>query len=254
MSVVAQPRRIPLAVPAAIALAWAVAIAAEAGGAAGALHHDGLLEGGLPHWTAVALFLGSWQLMTAAMMLPSSLPLVRLFWATSQRRDALAALVGGYALVWGAFGLAAFAGDALLHELVRAVPALEAQPWLIGGGVLVLAGAFQFTTLKEACLDQCRHPGVFLMRRYRRGSGAALRLGRDHGVFCLGCCWALMLLMFAAGFANLAWMAALAALTAYEKVGRRGKAAAHVAGVILLAWGVLVLTQPVWLPELLRGF
>ena len=254
MTALAPPRRIPLAVPAAIALAWAVAIAAEASGTASALHHDGLLEGGLPRWAALALFLLSWQLMTAAMMLPSSLPLVRLFWATSGRREALASLLGGYAVVWSIFGLVAFAGDGFLHALMHAVPALEERPWLIGGGVLVLAGAFQFTKLKEACLEQCRHPGVFLMRRYRRGSGAAFRLGRDHGVFCLGCCWALMLLMFAAGFANLAWMAVLAALTAYEKIGRHGKSAARVAGIVLLAWGALVFTQPVWLPEMLRGF
>lgn len=193
MSTLAAPRRIPLAVPIAIAAAWAIAIAAEAGGAASALHHDELLEGGPPGW--------------------------------------------------GAFGLAAFAGDALLHEAVHAVPVLEARPWLIGGGVLVLAGAFQFTALKEACLDQCRHPGVFLMRRYRRGAGAAFRLGRDHGVFCLGCCWALMLLMFAAGFANLAWMAGLATLTAYEKVGRSGPLVARVAGVVLLSGGALVLAD-----------
>lgn len=241
MSVLAPPRRLPVAVPAAIALAWAVAVAAEASGAASALHHDDLLEGGLSRWVALGLFLASWQLMTAAMMLPSSLPLVRLFWATSQRREALAALLGGYAAVWSIFGLVAFAGDGFLHALVHAVPALEERPWLIGGGVLVLAGAFQFTKLKEACLDQCRHPGVFLMRRYRRGSGAAFRLGRDHGVFCLGCCWALMLLMFAAGFANLAWMAALATLTAYEKIGRYGPLVARAAGVALVGLGALVL-------------
>ena len=249
-----QPRRLPVAVPAAIALAWAVAVAAEASGAASALHHDGLLEGGPPGWAALALFLVSWQVMTAAMMLPSSVPLIRLFWATSQRRAALAAFLGGYAVVWSIFGLVAFAGDGFLHVLVRAAPVLEERPWLIGGGVLVLAGAFQFTKLKEACLDQCRHPGVFLMRRYRRGAGVAFRLGREHGVFCLGCCWALMLLMFAAGFANLAWMAALATLTAYEKAGRNGPLVARVAGVVLLVWGVLVLTQPAWLPEMLRGF
>lgn len=241
MSTIPAPRRIPIAVPAAIALAWAVAVAAEAGGAAGALHHDGLLEGGLPRWAALALFLLSWQLMTAAMMLPSSIPLVRLFWATSQRRSALAAFLGGYGLVWGGFGLLAFAGDGVLHELVHAVPGLEARPWLIGGTVLVAAGAFQFTKLKEACLEQCRHPGVFLMRKYRRGTGAAFRLGRDHGVFCLGCCWALMLLMFTAGFANLLWMAGLAALTAYEKIGARGPLVARAAGVALLASGALVL-------------
>ena len=244
-SIAAPTRRIPLAVPAAIALAWAVAVAAEASGAASALHHDDLLEGGPPRWAALLLFLGSWQLMTAAMMLPSSMPLVRLFWATSQRREALAAFLGGYALVWSGFGLFAFAGDGFLHALVHRVPALEERPWLIAGGVLVLAGAFQFTTLKEACLDQCRHPGVFLMRNYRRGNAAAFRLGRDHGVFCLGCCWALMLVMFAAGFANLAWMAVLATLTAYEKAGRHGAFAARAAGIALVAFGGLVIVEGV---------
>ena len=250
---VAQPRRIPLAVPAAIALAWAVALAAEASGSASALHHDSLLDGSVPHWAALVLFLGSWQLMTAAMMLPSSLPLIRLFWAASHRREALAAFLGGYALVWSVFGLLAFAGDGLVHTLVSALPALEQRPWLIAGGVLVTAGAFQFTKLKDACLEECRHPAVFLMRGYRRGTGSAFRLGRDHGVFCLGCCWALMLVMFAAGFANLVWMAVLAAVTAYEKAGRHGRALTPVLGVALVAWGALVLAHPSWLPSALGG-
>jgi predicted metal-binding membrane protein len=247
------PRRIPLAVPLAIALAWAVALATEASGAASALHHDGLLEGDLPRWAGLVLFLLSWQLMTAAMMLPSSLPLVRLFWAASGRREALAAFVGGYGLVWGVFGLVAFAGDGLLHALVSVLPALEERPWLIAGGVLVTAGAFQFTSLKDACLDECRHPAVFLMREYRRGTRAAFRLGREHGVFCLGCCWALMLVMFAAGFANLAWMAVLAAVAAYEKIGRHGRALTPVLGVALAAWGAVVLAHPAWLPSALGG-
>ena len=249
----AQPRRIPVAIPVAIALAWAVAIAAEASGTAAALHHDSLFEQGLPHWVGVVLFLASWQLMTAAMMLPSSLPLVRLFWAASQRREALAAFLGGYAVVWSLFGLFAFAGDGLVHELVRAVPALEQRPWLIAGSVLVTAGAFQFTRLKDACLQECRHPAMFMLRGYRRGTGAAFRLGRDHGVFCLGCCWALMLVMFAAGFANLAWMAVLAAVTAYEKAGRHGQRLTPVLGVALVAWGAVVLAHPAWLPAALGG-
>ena len=253
MTAVAQPRRIPVAVPAAIALAWAVAIATEASGSASALHHDGLIEGNLPHWAALVLFLGSWQLMTAAMMLPSSLPLVRLFWATSRQRDALAALLGGYVLVWSIFGLVAFAGDGVVHAVVHYVPALEERPWLIAGSVLVTAGAFQFTKLKDACLEECRHPAVFLMRGYRRGNGAAFRLGRDHGVFCLGCCWALMLVMFAAGFANLAWMAVLAAVTAYEKAGRHGRRLTPVLGAALVAWGAVVLAHPDWLPAALGG-
>ena len=253
MTALAPPRRIPVVVPAAIALAWVVALAAEASGTASALHHDDLAEGGLPRWAALGLFLLSWQLMTAAMMLPSSLPLVRLFWAASGRREALATFLGGYAVVWSVFGLAAFAGDTLLHELVHALPALEARPWLIAGGVLVTAGAFQFSALKDACLDECRHPAVFLMREYRRGTGAAFRLGRDHGVFCLGCCWALMLVMFAAGFANLAWMAVLAAVMAYEKIGRHGRALTPVLGLALAGWGAVVLAHPAWLPPALGG-
>jgi predicted metal-binding membrane protein len=254
MTSLVSPRRIPLAVPVAIAAAWAVAVAAEASGTASALHHDSLLEGGVPHWAGLVLFLASWQLMTAAMMLPSSMPLVRLFWAASGRRDALAAFLGGYALVWGLFGLVAFAGDGLVHALVDTVPVLEQRPWLIAGGVLVTAGAFQFTKLKDACLDECRHPAVFLMRGYRRGAGAAYRLGRDHGILCLGCCWALMLVMFAAGFANLVWMAILAAVTAYEKAGRHGRRLTPALGVVLTGWGVLVLVQPGWLPGALGGF
>ena len=253
MSAVAPPRRIPLAVPVAIALAWAVALAAEASGVAHGLHHDGLLEGGPPVWAALLLFVVSWQLMTVAMMLPSSLPLVRLFWAASRRRGALAAFLSGYGVVWASFGVAAFAGDALLHQLVHALPALEQRPWLIGGAVLVAAGAFQFTSLKEACLEKCRHPGVFLMSKYRRGAGAAFRLGREHGVFCVGCCWALMLVMFAAGFANLVWMAVLAAVMAYEKIARRGRALTPVLGAALASWGAVVLAHPAWLPSALGG-
>ena len=253
--------RVPVAIPVAIGVAWATALAAEASGTAEALHHDGLIQsppGALPGWAALALFIGSWQVMTAAMMLPSSLPLVRLFWATTRSQPrahaTLGVFLGGYALVWGVFGLAAFAGDGVLHRLVDAVAALEQRPWLVAGGVLVTAGAFQFTRLKEKCLDSCRHPAAYLLQHYRRGRRAAFAMGVGHGAFCLGCCWALMLLMFAAGFANLIWMAALAALTAYEKIGRHGKGVARAAGVALVAWGIVVLAQPAWLPDVLRGF
>jgi hypothetical protein len=120
-------RRLPVALPLAIALAWAAAVAAETSGAAASLHHDGLIEGDLPRPVALVLFLAAWQLMTAAMMLPSSLPLVRLFWATSGSRRSLAAFLGGYTAVWSIFGAAAFAGDVVLHELFHLVGPLE-QP------------------------------------------------------------------------------------------------------------------------------
>jgi predicted metal-binding membrane protein len=136
----------------------------------------------------------------------------------------MAAFLEGYAAVWTAFGIAGFLGDVSLHRFVDAHPWLEARPWLIAGSVLTLAGAFQFSPLKEACLRKCRLPGLYLVRHYGRGTATAFALGRGHGLFCVGCCWALMLVTFAAGFANLWWMAALTAVMVYEKTGRRHEA------------------------------
>ena len=249
--------RLPPAVPAAIAGAWVLAASAQTTGQGEALHHDALLHGGLPAWAAAGLFLLAWQAMIAAMMLPSTIPLLRQFTVAASRQSkaggAIAALLGGYGLVWMAFGYLAFVGDLALHRLVDATPWLAQRPWLAGGAVLVVAGAFQFTSLKERCLRQCRHPGAFLLRFYERGVGGAFRLGRRHGMHCLGCCWALMLVMFAAGAANLWWMAALTALMTVEKTAKRGRRAVPVAGVVLLGWGALVLSHPAWLPAALAG-
>jgi predicted metal-binding membrane protein len=245
------------AVLAAIAVAWVLAIAAQASGSAKLLHHHALIEGSLPLWTAVLLFVLSWQVMIAAMMLPSSLPLIRLFGAAAanqpQPARSLAAFLGGYASVWTIFGLVAFLSDVALHALVDRLPWLAARQWFIGGGVLILAGAFQFSPLKDACLNKCRLPATFLLRRYRRGVGAAFALGRDHGLFCVGCCWALMLVCFAAGFASLWWMAAMTAVMVYEKTGARGRAVVPLVGGVLLLWGATVIAHPGWLPAFASG-
>jgi predicted metal-binding membrane protein len=116
--------------------------------------------------------------------------------------------------------------------------------------VLVGAGAFQFSTLKDACLRECRHPSGFLVRHYRHGAAAAFGIGVRHGVFCVGCCAGLMLVMFAAGISNLAWMAPLAALMYVEKATAWGRRIVAPVGITLLALGVLVLLHPVWLPSL----
>jgi predicted metal-binding membrane protein len=249
--------RVPPAVLGAIAIAWALAVGAEISGRGSALHHDTLIEGKLPYALALVLFLIAWQAMVAAMMLPSSLPLVRLFTAAAtaqpRPRAALAALLGGYALVWTAFGSLAFVGDTLVHATVDRTPWLQHHEWLIAGGTLAIAGAFQFSRLKDRCLEVCRHPGAFLLRHYERGSAGGFALGRRHGLFCLGCCWALMLLMFAAGVANLWWMAGLTALMVYEKTGAGGRRAVPVAGIALLICAVLVLAHPHWLPPILGG-
>jgi predicted metal-binding membrane protein len=212
----ARAGAVPWLVVLAIAGAWTVAIAAELSGTAARVHHDALLTGGAPTLVGALLFLFGWQVMIAAMMLPSSLPLVRMFaTATARLPDrgrVLAAFLGAYALVWSAFGLAAFAGDGALHALVDASPWAREHEWAIGPSALLLAGAFQLSSLKDACLRACRHPASFMHRHYRRGTGGAFRLGLRHGAFCLGCCWALMLVMFAAGVASLVWMALLTAL------------------------------------------
>jgi predicted metal-binding membrane protein len=247
--------RIPIAVVLAIGVAWALAIAAFVTGRESTLHHHAPIEHGPPLWAAALLFVVAWQAMIAAMMLPSSLPLVRLFTATAARQErawlVIVAFLGGYAAVWSAFGLIALFGDVVIHRSVDATPWLVTRPWLIAGGALLLAGAFQFTDLKDRCLSKCRQPGPFLLAHYRRGPGGGFELGLRHGVFCLGCCWALMLIMFAVGVAVLWWMAALTAVMVYEKTGRHGRQVAQIGGVVLLVWGATVLAQPRWLPNAL---
>jgi predicted metal-binding membrane protein len=245
---------VPAAVIAAIAFAWALVIAAQAAGDAAKLHHDALIHSTLPGVVALGLFLVAWQAMIAAMMLPSSLPLVRLFARTSasqpQPGRAMAAFLGGYAAVWTAFGALAFIGDVGIHSAVDHWSWLSRHDYLIAGGTLALAGAFQFSALKDSCLRQCRHPGSYLLSHYERGVGGGFRLGRGHGVYCLGCCWALMLVMFGAGVASLWWMAALTALMVYEKTAPGGRRAVPVAGVAFLALAALTLAHPAWMPDL----
>jgi predicted metal-binding membrane protein len=257
MQSVGRAAAVPIAIPALIGIAWVISAVAQFSGCAAFLHHDALIEHGPRPAIAVPLFALAWLVMIAAMMLPSSLPLLRMFAFASakQQRPALmfASFVTGYVIVWMAYGIAAFTGDVLVHRAVDRIAWLNAHPWMIAGGVLAIAGVFQFTPLKDACLRACRLPGNFLMRHYRRGVRAAFELGYRHGLFCAGCCWALMLIGFAAGFASLWWMAALTALMVYEKTARHGRSAVPVAGAVLLLWSALVLAHPWWLPRALSG-
>ena len=235
----------PRPILAGIAAAWAVAIAAQVAGAAALVHHDALIVDGPSPLLAALLFLLAWQVMIAAMMLPSSLPLVRMYATatvgTADRSRAMAAFVGGYAAVWSTFGALAFVFDAGIHAAVDASPWVEQHDWAIGPSVLLLAGAFQFSSLKDACLKACRHPASFMRRHYRRGPAGGFMLGARHGVFCVGCCWALMLVMFAAGAANLIWMAALTGLMVHEKTRASGERTVPLTGVVLLAAGSTLL-------------
>jgi predicted metal-binding membrane protein len=236
---------LPALVLGAIALAWALALGAELTGAGAHLGHDELIDGGPNIAIALGLSTIAWVVMIAAMMLPSSLPLVRMFAHAAGQQPhaghAIAAFLGGYALVWTAFGVTAFVADLGLHRALEGSPWLARGDWAIGGSVLILAGVFQFTPLKDACLDQCRHPGAFMLRHYERGTAAALRIGARHGAFCVGCCWALMLVMFAAGVASLLWMALLTAVMVYEKSRPIGQRLVPLTGVVLLGIGSTVL-------------
>src|SRR5258706_540132 len=120
--------------------------------------------------------------------------------------------VAAVAAIGGAIAVAAIwapAPQAISGVRTRARLPQPSIVWPIGGSVLIGAGLFQFSDLKDRCLSECRNPGAFLMKHYRRGAAEAFRIGRTHGLFCLGCCWALMLVAFAVGVANLAWMAVL---------------------------------------------
>jgi predicted metal-binding membrane protein len=232
----------------AVGAAWLLMLALVALDATAVIEHDAILAGGAAWPVAVAVFIGSWQLMTAVMMLPTSLPMVRAFATTAARQPrplaAMAAFLGGYFAIWTAFALAALAGDAGLHWLVDRWSWLADRPWLISGGVLVGAGAFQFSSIKERCLAECRSPVQFLWRHYQRGVSGAWQLGLRHGVFCLGCCWALMLIMFAVGVGSLAWMAGLTGVMLLEKTSRLGRRLVPIVGVALIVWGGLILLPP----------
>lgn len=230
---------------AAIVVAWGVCVWAELSGVAAQFHHHALYESGRLGFAFLAM-LAAWQAMTAAMMLPSSLAFIRMYAVTASNapdfQRALALFLAAYFGVWTAFALAAFSGDVLLHRVVDAWPLLQAHPQWIAAGVFGTAAVYQLTPLKDACLRACRNPGVYLMRNYQRGALNGLRLGFGHALFCLGCCWALMLVMFAAGVAHLAWMGGLALIMLVEKAIPHGERIVIPVGIALaaLALGALL--------------
>ena len=208
------------------------------------LQHDELSSADLGNSLVALVIVAGWTLMIVAMMLPTSLPLVVLFHRlTRQRRDQrllVCLLIAGYLSMWTVFGVVIHLGDGFLHTAVRQSPWLGANAWIIGAGILVLAGLYQFTPLKYACLDKCRTPLSFLTEHWRgsRERIHAFRLGMQHGIFCIGCCWSLMLLMFAVGVGNLGWMLILGAVMAMEKNLPWGRRLSAPLGVILLCWGL----------------
>jgi predicted metal-binding membrane protein len=235
------------------AAAWAVLGLWSASPYARYLDHGGWGDSGLlaalcrgvPGETAipVLLYALAWLLMIAAMMLPTTLPLLSIFSRmTASRADAgalMACVVLGYTVAWLGFGLLAHGLDSALHLAAARVDWLVARGGLVGALVLVAAGAFQFSALKYRCLERCRTPFAFVNARWhgRRPFHEALRVGLDHGAFCVGCCWALMLVMFVVGMGNLGWMLIVAAAMAAEKNLSWGRRLRTPLGLGLIAWG-----------------
>jgi predicted metal-binding membrane protein len=237
-----------------VVLAWYVLLVWSLSPYARFLGHEALADlhssPGNDIFLLLVLFISGWTLMTVAMMLPTSLPLIALFRHIVRyrpnRRRLIIFLLAGYLGVWMGFGGVAYLGDWMLHEAVEQNLWLALHPWLISASIFFLAGIYQFTPLKYHCLDKCRSPLTFIMEHWhgRHDQYEALALGIRHGLFCLGCCWSLMLLMFAVGMGNLGWMLALSTVMAMEKNLSWGRRLGKPLGVILVVCAATIVLVP----------
>jgi predicted metal-binding membrane protein len=190
-----------------------------------------------------------WAVMMTAMMLPSASPMILIFAAIQRRRRqahnpavATGLFALSYVVVWAGFSLAATGANWALHQGGLMAGMSGAVLPAIAGVMLVAAGVFQWTPLKNACLTRCRSPLAFLMTEWREGRRGALVMGVRHGIYCVLCCWALMSLLFVLGLMNLVWIAALAAVALVEKVAPGGIWISRALGVLLIAWGSWTIT------------
>jgi predicted metal-binding membrane protein len=226
-------------------LCWTATVLLIVLGDAKLANHDHIIEHTTMPWVIrIAAFLLIWTVMVGAMMLPTTVRMARLVAVVSARSPnptpARIAMALSYLAVWAGFGLAALTFDRGIHFTVDHWPWLSAHSGLILAGTLGIAGAFQFTSIKDKCLTACRDPVSMLWRHYGRGPLQAWRLGVRHALNCLGCCWALMLLMFAVGVGGLFWMLMLTAVMVAEKTTRWGYRLVAPAGVVLMAGAVVI--------------
>ena len=229
------------------ALAWAylayLALGTEEMGA-------GMAMVQMRSWTPTdfALMFLMWSVMMVGMMTPTAAPMILMFATINrQRRDSQAPYIptglflSSYLLVWTAFAAVATTANWGLHAngLLTSMMGASASRY-VGGGLLVVAGLFQLSPFKSACLNYCRSPVSFIVNDWREGHWGALTMGLRHGAHCLGCCWALMGLLFVLGVMNLLWIAALAAFVLLEKAAPAGRVISWASGMLLLAWGGLM--------------
>jgi predicted metal-binding membrane protein len=202
-------------------------------------------------WTIsdVALNIAIWWIMMIGMMLPSAMPMVLVFAAANRSRRTrggafvpTAVFAAGYLIAWAVFGLAATFAEWGLEQAALISPATQRVGPTLGAGIVIAAGLYQLTPLKNACLAHCRSPLDFVLNHWREGTAGAVRMGLEHGFYCLGCCWVLMALLFAVGVMNLLWVAVLTAFVLIEKLVPAGQWIPRASGLLLLGFGVFLLT------------
>ena len=195
-------------------------------------------------WAARDVFfaVAMWSVMMVGMMTPSAAPVIVLY-AGAHRGRGVPGMVpilmfgAGYLMTWIVFSAAAAMVQWALHEAALLSPMISVANARIGAAILIAAGVYQLTPIKGACLKHCRTPLGFLMSHWRSGNAGALGMGLRHGAYCLGCCWALMTVLFVVGVMNLLWVAALTIFVLVEKTGPAGAVVARVAGVAMIAAG-----------------
>lgn len=200
-------------------------------------------------WTAndLLLMLTMWIIMMVAMMLPSALPMILLYQKVVSPRGSVGSYEScvftcAYLLIWVGFSLAATLAQWALAQGALLSPMLNVYQPSVGGAILLAAGLYQWLPLKQSCLTHCRSPLHFIMHHWQPGLAGAWRMGLRHGLYCLGCCWVLMALLFVFGVMNLFWIALLSAFVLLEKLLPYGDAFGKLTGVLLLAWGLHLLT------------
>ena len=208
-------------------------------------------SGNVRDWTPIdfALMFAMWAIMMVAMMVPSAAPMILLFATVNRRRQeqsspfvATSVFLSGYLVVWSLFSFGATMGNWGLHQasLLTSMMGSSSNDYL-GGAMLVTAGLFQWSRLKYVCLAHCRSPINFLMSGWKDGASGAIKMGLQHGKYCLGCCWILMALLFVLGVMNLVWIAGLAAFVLLEKIIPGGEKISRITGVLLVGWGAWVI-------------
>lgn len=250
-AVIARSGRLAIGVGIAVlsVLSWAYVAAMDWGMENMDVSQDWLLMPGMVDWnrTDLVLVFIMWAIMMVAMMLPSAAPMLMLFSKISHGRASAAralvatgALAAGYVTVWTAFSLIATLTQWGLLEARLLSPMMTSANPILSAVLLAVAGVYQFTPLKNACLTRCRSPWSVLLNDWHDGFAGAFVMGLHQGAYCTGCCWLLMALMFVFGVMNLFWIAALSLLVLLEKLLREPRWFARGTGAVLLAWGALV--------------